>query len=158
MADDKAQLATLQPVNDPQFEAKFNQLFSSVHTDASRFHRYEGTPAANRTKAKSRASMMPPASLAPWSLPLGQELPTPATAQFWLRAYTWTTWGVALALLVGVGFNELYITDSTFGATWWSDYMTLLAWGFGAEATRASITDLVRGWNIPVAKMAGNAG
>ena len=29
-----------------------------------------------------------------------------------------------------------------------SDYFTLLIWGFGAEATRTAVTDMVRGWGL----------
>jgi len=52
-------------------------------------------------------------------------------------------------LLAGAGFGELYVTRATFGSNAWGDYFSLLAWGFGAEATRAAITDLVRGWGLP---------
>jgi hypothetical protein len=47
-----------------------------------------------------------------------------------------------------IGFGELYIANPVFGANFWSDYSALMAWGFGAEASRASITDMVRGWGV----------
>jgi hypothetical protein len=44
-----------------------------------------------------------------------------------------------LLLLILVGFGQLYGDNLTFGANLWTDYATLLAWGFGVEASRASI-------------------
>ena len=56
----------------------------------------------------------------------------------------------ALILLGGTGFNEVYLKKLTFGAELWSDYFALLVWGFGAEATRDSVTSTLRGWGTPV--------
>jgi hypothetical protein len=47
-----------------------------------------------------------------------------------------------------LGSNELYEKIAAFGAVWLTDYLGLLAWGFGAEATRASVTSLVQGWGL----------
>jgi len=70
-----------------------------------------------------------------------------------LRLFMWVSYGIVLVLLAGAGFNELYVASATFGAdagpTGWGDYFALLAWGFGAEATRAAITELVQGWQLP---------
>jgi hypothetical protein len=65
-----------------------------------------------------------------------------------LRLFTLASYLIAVALLAGAGFVELYVARPTFGANPWSDYFALLAWGFGAEASRAAITDLVRGWGL----------
>ena len=65
-----------------------------------------------------------------------------------LAAFAWGSVILALFLLVLVGFNELYAKNATFGAVWLTDYLGLLAWGFGAEATRASVTSLVQGWGL----------
>lgn len=35
------------------------------------------------------------------------------------------------------------------GANAWGDYFALLVWGFGAEATRAAVTGMVRNWGLP---------
>jgi hypothetical protein len=70
-------------------------------------------------------------------------------AGFRLRLFTWASYVIALAMLVGAGFGELYVANETFGANAWGDYFALLAWGFGAEATRAAIADMVRGWGLP---------
>lgn len=66
-----------------------------------------------------------------------------------LRRFTWASYAIAIALLAGAGFGELYVGNATFGAEAWGDYFALLAWGFGAEASRAAITEMVRGWNLP---------
>ncbi len=66
-----------------------------------------------------------------------------------LRLFTWATYAIAVAFLAGAGFSELYIPNAAFGANAWGDYFALLAWGFGAEATRAAIVQLARGWGLP---------
>lgn len=66
-----------------------------------------------------------------------------------LRCFTWASYGIVVALLAGAGFGELYVANGTFGANAWGDYFALLAWGFGAEATRAAVTEVVRGWGLP---------
>jgi hypothetical protein len=65
-----------------------------------------------------------------------------------LRWFTWVTYAVAVVLLAGAGFGELYISNATFGANAWGDYFALLAWGFGAEASRAAIADIVQSWGV----------
>ncbi|MFZ5909171.1 MAG: hypothetical protein ACOYYU_04065 [Chloroflexota bacterium] len=56
---------------------------------------------------------------------------------------------IGVVLLAGAGFGELYVTPDTFGSNPWGDYFSLLAWGFGAEATRNAIAGLVEGWGLP---------
>ncbi len=65
-----------------------------------------------------------------------------------LRLFTWASYVIAVLLLAGAGFGELYVANGTFGANAWGDYFALLAWGFGAEATRAAITQMVRDWGL----------
>lgn len=67
-----------------------------------------------------------------------------------LRWFVFCTYGIALLMLAGTGFNEVYAKKPTFGAEVWADYLTLLIWGFGAEATRDSVTSTLRGWGIGV--------
>jgi hypothetical protein len=43
---------------------------------------------------------------------------------------------IFMGVLAGAGFNQLYLTKPTFGS--WADYIALLGWGFGAEATRSA--------------------
>ena len=49
-----------------------------------------------------------------------------------------------IGFLAGTGFNQLYLENPTFGSGGLRDYFALLAWGFGAEATRSSITNALR--------------
>jgi len=70
-------------------------------------------------------------------------------AQWRLRLFTLGSMAIALVLVAGAGFIELYANKLAFGANVWGDYFTLLAWGFGAEATRSAVTELVRSWNLP---------
>lgn len=69
-----------------------------------------------------------------------------------LSWFTWLTYAVAVVFLALAGFVELYNGRLDFGANGISDYFTLLAWGFGAEATRASIAEMVQGWRISAGK------
>lgn len=69
-------------------------------------------------------------------------------ARLRLRIFAWASYVAAVILLAGTGFGELYVNKATFGAAWWSDYFGLLLWGFGAEATRAAVTEVVRGWGL----------
>lgn len=66
-----------------------------------------------------------------------------------LIVFNWIGYAIAVALLAGVGFRQLYVEQPTFGAYGWSDYFALLAWGFGAEATRDAVTKVVRDWKLP---------
>ncbi|HEV2911895.1 MAG TPA: hypothetical protein VGX92_01145 [Pyrinomonadaceae bacterium] len=72
-----------------------------------------------------------------------------ADAERRLRIFTKVSYVVALILLAGMGFGELYIARATFGANAWADYFAMFAWGFGAEATRASVAQTVKSWGLP---------
>ena len=65
-----------------------------------------------------------------------------------LRWFTWTTYGVAVVLLALAGFVELYSLRPDFGSQGVGDYFTLLAWGFGAEATRSAVADMIQSWGV----------
>ncbi|MBV6627681.1 MAG: hypothetical protein KI793_32950 [Rivularia sp. (in: Bacteria)] len=66
-----------------------------------------------------------------------------------LQAFKLISYGIAVVFLAGVGFNQLYNDQPTFGADPWKDYFALLAWGFGAEATRDAVTKVIQGWELP---------
>ncbi len=78
-------------------------------------------------------------------------------AEWRLRFFTLGSMAIALVLVAGAGFIELYANKPAFGANVWGDYFTLLAWGFGSEATRAAVSDLVRSWNLPGASTGAGA-
>ncbi len=65
-----------------------------------------------------------------------------------LRWFTWLTYAVAVISLALAGFMELYAARPDFGANGVGDYFTLLAWGFGAEATRSAVADMVQSWGV----------
>ena len=65
-----------------------------------------------------------------------------------LKIFAWTSYIVALILLIGAGFNEMYLKNETFGERPFEDYFSLLAWGFGAEASREAIANAVAGWGL----------
>ncbi len=65
-----------------------------------------------------------------------------------LRWFTWITYGLAVILLALAGFVELYDGQSTFGSAGIADYFTLLAWGFGSEATRSAVATMIQGWGV----------
>lgn len=73
-----------------------------------------------------------------------------ARGAIWRRnAFNATGYTVLMIVLAGSGFHELYSQNPIFGANGFSDYMTLFAWGFGAEATRSSFTQLMSSWGHP---------
>lgn len=70
------------------------------------------------------------------------------TANRNLRIFALVSYAVAIGLLAGAGFTQLYIARPDFGANAWGDYFALLAWGFGVEASRSTVVELIRGWGI----------
>ena len=76
-------------------------------------------------------------------------LPPPGQARSNLRNFAVLTAVAALLMLAWLGFVNLYSSDPAFGAAP-IDYFTLFAWGFGIEATRASVVDFVRSWGLPL--------
>lgn len=59
-----------------------------------------------------------------------------------------STFVIGVGLLFFVGLKELYIDVPTFGVGGGWDYFKLFVWGFGAEAGRAQVVGLVKGWDI----------
>jgi len=66
-----------------------------------------------------------------------------------LKVFTVTSYIIAIVFLAGAGFSQLYVDKPTFGDNPWKDYFALMAWGFGAEATRDAVTKVVQGWSLP---------
>ena len=65
-------------------------------------------------------------------------------APFRLQVFRWACRGLMIVFLSAAGFYELYTKDAQFGAEPINDYTSLLAWGFGAEVTRESITKVIQ--------------
>ncbi|NEP76589.1 MAG: hypothetical protein F6K29_34610 [Okeania sp. SIO2G5] len=61
-----------------------------------------------------------------------------------LRAFYISSYIGSVIMLASVGFSSLYSDNPTFGANFFADYFSLVAWGFGAEATRDTVTKVVR--------------
>jgi hypothetical protein len=76
---------------------------------------------------------------------LSWSVETPKRAAQRLQLFLYSSYAVLLVVLAGTGLNEVYGKKFTFGADPFTDYLTLLLWGFGAEATRDSIVATLRG-------------
>lgn len=76
---------------------------------------------------------------------------TDATAR--LQFFTWFSYLVIWILLITAGFTELYENNPLFGASPWSDYPALLAWGFGSEASRAAVVEMWRNLGLPTRRV-----
>jgi hypothetical protein len=61
-----------------------------------------------------------------------------------LQLFSLAGYLTTIVFLAGTGFNQLYLERPTFGADGLKDYFALLAWGFGAEATRSAVTNALR--------------
>ncbi len=61
-----------------------------------------------------------------------------------LQIFSITGYLTTITFLAGTGFNQLYLESPTFGSNGIKDYFALIAWGFGAEATRNAITNALR--------------
>ena len=98
-----------------------------------------------------------PRSKYPLPLPLKSPLSQPTKIRFskvlhssfltltsGLQLFSFAGYLTTIAFLAGTGFNQLYLQRSTFGADGLRDYFALLAWGFGAEATRSAVTNALR--------------
>jgi hypothetical protein len=99
-------------------------------------------------RGSSAAIFATPFAIAPATRPLSLERQI-QKANRRLRVFVWTSYAIAVTFLAGAGFIELYGDKPTFGANPWRDYFTLLAWGFGAEATRDAVTRTVQNWQLP---------
>jgi hypothetical protein len=59
------------------------------------------------------------------------------------------SYAIAIFLLGNAGFTQLYLANGTFGNRGVVDYFSLLAWGFGAEATRETVARVLQEWKLP---------
>jgi len=148
VADLQRRLNNLPPSELPAYTALQNDIEQAL-AELTKLvsQRAETAPAVQggRTRNAGGLRLLSPA---PLTNPPAEEEQA-VLARFRLRALLWVSYFLALAFLAGAGFSELYVAQPAFGADAWRDYFALLAWGFGAEATRAAIADLVRGWGLP---------
>lgn len=70
-------------------------------------------------------------------------------ANWRLLTFRWVGQGVAIAILCGAGFNQLYVANPIFGANAIADYTSLFAWGFTAEVTRESVAKVLQRFRLP---------
>ena len=63
-----------------------------------------------------------------------------------LYLFNIVSYAIAIFLLGGAGFTQLYAANKTFGSNGLTEYFALLAWGFGAEATRETVTKVLQDW------------
>ncbi len=149
------QLSDLLPISDDGYSAKYDALVAGAEADIKSISDLLAKGAPPRA-ATPQGALSAPATvqaqmtatvIPPLDEPIDKEDAEEAGKR--LRYFQWASYAVALILLGLAGYNELYVTKATFGANPWADYATLFAWGFGAEATRAAVTDLVRNWEVP---------
>lgn len=144
----QSRLDALAPGDEAGYMALVDEVTASIETikQLPAAGAPMGGPAVPRglgLAAPRNAPLGLPPSIRPWADE--SEL---HRARWNLRAFTWTSYALAWLLLAGAGFGELYVSRATFGASAWADYFTLLAWGFGAEASRQAVTEVVRGWGL----------
>ncbi|MBW4533662.1 MAG: hypothetical protein KME09_06960 [Pleurocapsa minor HA4230-MV1] len=140
------------------WERQINQIQpSELAQDATLVEEMEGAIAeiSQLVAQQSGTSVMakgilsiPHLAPAPSARPLSWERQV-SGARWRLWWFKKVSYAIALLFLTGAGFNQLYVGNPTFGANPWKDYFALLAWGFGAEATRDAITKTVQGWGLP---------
>jgi len=153
--DLRRRLERLAPDDDPAYQAlqsEVEQAIAEVEEAVAKLAPPGATARGLEMVAKgmSGVAAIPLRLLAPApsARPLTmEERVTGARTRLWW--FTRTSYIIAVALLAGAGFGELYVANAAFGANPWGDYFALLAWGFGAEATRAAVTEMVRGWGLP---------
>lgn len=127
-----------------QIETAIEELVQVLEQQATA----EAASTSSLIIARGFNNTTPPHLLAP--VPSARPLPDPVqAARQRLRWFNWLSYAIAVGLLAGAGFGQLYVAKPTFGANGWSDYFALFAWGFGAEVTREAVTKVVRDWKLP---------
>jgi hypothetical protein len=67
----------------------------------------------------------------------------PENAGARLTLFSWVAWFVTMAVLVYTGLDQLYWNKPTFGSA--GDYLTLVGWGFGSNASSSAIVQAFNG-------------
>ncbi|MCP4398155.1 MAG: hypothetical protein GY801_12765 [bacterium] len=140
--DFRRQLRQLKPTDEPavyqQLEQKLAEAVKTLE---------EHAPQRSLTKGKGLPGISELRTLLdPSPGTLQRELlNNPSQAETRLQWFFYGSYVIAVLLLAWAGFEKLYVARPDFGMTPSSDYFSLLLWGFGAEATRASIIELIQG-------------
>lgn len=146
------ELDSIDPVMDGSAPTKLGDLSARVAAVVASLPVPVAVSALPMAAAMDMSGADSPAALLMWlsnlHMPTLAELGRDKGPRVRLAVFAWGSVILALLLLALVGFNELYAKNPIFGAVWLTDYLGLLAWGFGAEATRASVTNLVQGWGV----------
>lgn len=127
-----------------EIDAAINEITQIVLQSSDTGSTAKGLPKQNST------SPVPPApSVTTSEIKTEQEFEGLLGAKKRLQVFKLVSYGIAIVFLAGTGFNQLYGDQPTFGANPWKDYFALLAWGFGAEATRDAVAKVIQGWGLP---------
>jgi len=141
-------LDSLKPENKMTYQA----LQADIQTAIEELTKAASQPSGLERAAKGVRAVDTAAPRLTPPAPSAHELPIEekrlSDPQIRLKLFTWVSYAIAVALLAGAGFGELYVAKATFGANAWGDYFALLAWGFGSEATRAAVTEMIKGWGL----------
>jgi hypothetical protein len=142
--DLQQQLYNLNPASDEAFQTWLqaakgltDELFQTLQAQAQVGVR--GPAMVRSAPAQVTAVLAPP----PVAIP-GSQLRPMQFARWRLRLFNWSSRSVAILVLSWAGFAKLYLSQPNFGAQPVSDYVALLAWGFGAEVTRESLTKVLQ--------------
>ncbi len=123
----------------------------AAHKELTTQPRTRGVPSRGAEISNGRNKPVATDASVPGQLPIlpPSSLPDVESAVFRQRSYTWLGYLLTVSVLAAIGYQELYENNPLFGARGLADYLTILLWGFGTEATRASVFGTVSGWGIP---------
>ncbi len=144
----KKRLENLSPEDKNAYDDLRNEIESGIDQVRKLIEQQQPSRAKSKGESGIRDELTSLNLLAPAPSARALEAETIEDAGKRLKWFKWATYALALLFLAGTGFGELYITKPTFGANRWTDYFALLAWGFGAEATRAAVTGLMKSWGV----------
>ncbi|MEM7532986.1 MAG: hypothetical protein AAF639_12475 [Chloroflexota bacterium] len=165
------EIDNLSPTKDSEFETKFTALQSDIKGAIAQIETLnleQGTPEIH-TGPGPGPSAIPQGGTrglvssireffdAPPNIQSFEEGVSSNMAQWRLRIFTGASYVVSILLLAGAGFNELYVDNAIFGQNIWGDYFGLIGWGFGSEATRVAVTDMIQNWSVSGAANVGAA-
>jgi hypothetical protein len=141
-------------IPDPESRESWQELLSKTQQDLD--NEIATTPEASPeadTMIRGRSGMnlaeVQQAPLVP-SVSVAATLQRANQAQNNLWWFNQTSRCIAIIFLAWLGMIELYSGKPTFGAEPLRDYFALLAWGFGAEMTRESITRASQNLGVPL--------